>query len=106
MHMKLSFLIAPLVVFVWAAQVWPACCVPVSAEEVRSKKNVLFIAVDDLRAQLGCYGDGEIVSPNIDRLASQGVLFKSAYCNVPRCGASRASVITGIRAPADIWNCY
>jgi iduronate 2-sulfatase len=85
---------------------WVVCCVPLSAQTLSEEKNILFIAVDDLRAQLGCYGDQEIVSPNIDALASRGVLFNNAYCNVPRCGASRASVITGIRAPADIWNCY
>ena len=85
---------------------WLVCCVPLFAQDGNAKKNILFIAVDDLRAQLGCYGDEEIFSPNIDRLASRGVLFNRAYCNVPRCSASRASVMTGIRAPADIWNCY
>ncbi len=75
------------------------------AEET-PRPNVLFIAVDDLRTQLGCYGAEEVHSPHIDRLASQGVLFEHAYCNIPRCGASRASIITGLRAPADIWNCY
>jgi arylsulfatase A-like enzyme len=58
---------------------------------------VLFIAVDDLRPELRCYGNGQIVSPNIDRLASQGVMFSSAYSQVAVCGASRASVFTGVR---------
>ena len=63
----------------------------------RKKPNVLFIAVDDLRPMLGCYGDQQIKTPNIDRLAATGALFEKAYCNVPVCGASRASVLTGIR---------
>ncbi|MHC4230840.1 MAG: hypothetical protein ACYSW0_25670, partial [Planctomycetota bacterium] len=46
----------------------------------RRKKNVLFIAVDDLRPQLGCYGVKQIISPNIDRLASRGLLFERTYC--------------------------
>ena len=58
--------------------------------------NILFIAVDDLRPELGCYGTSIIHSPNIDRLAEQSTLFTRAYCNVPVCGASRASLITGI----------
>lgn len=61
------------------------------------KPNVLFIAVDDLRPQLGCYGETGMHSPNIDRLASRGVVFNRSYCMVPTCGASRASLFTGIR---------
>ncbi len=61
------------------------------------RPNVLFIAVDDLRPELRCYGKQHIHSPNIDRLAASGVLFERAYCMVPTCGASRASLMTGIR---------
>ena len=53
--------------------------------------NVLLIIVDDLRPELGAYGRAHAVSPNIDRLAAEGVLFESAYVQVPVCGASRAS---------------
>jgi iduronate 2-sulfatase len=60
------------------------------------RPNVLFIAVDDLRPELACYGKQHIRSPNIDRLAESGVLFERAYCMVPTCGASRASLMTGI----------
>ena len=59
--------------------------------------NVLFIAVDDLRPELNSYGVHQIKSPNIDRLASEGLTFNRAYCNVPVCGASRASLLTGIK---------
>lgn len=62
--------------------------------------NILFIAVDDLRPQLNCYGKSEMVSPNIDRIAERGVLFERAYCMVPTCGASRASLLTGVRPSA------
>ena len=65
------------------------------------KPNVLFLAVDDLRPQLGCYGRKQMVSPNIDRLASEGVLFERAFCMVPTCGASRASLMSGIRPARD-----
>ena len=61
-----------------------------------STPNILFIAVDDLRPELGCYGNTQIVSPNIDRLAASGTVFKEAYCQVPVCGASRASLMTGL----------
>ena len=61
------------------------------------RPNVLFIAVDDLRPELACYGRQHIHSPHIDRLARSGVLFERAYCMVPTCGASRASLMTGMR---------
>lgn len=65
------------------------------------KNNFLFIIVDDLRPELGCYGNQQVISPNIDRLAESGTLFSNAYCNVPVCGASRASVMTGLRPSKD-----
>jgi arylsulfatase A-like enzyme len=58
--------------------------------------NVLFIAIDDLRPELGCYGAPQIKSPNIDKFAKEAVVFNRAYCNVPVCGASRASLLTSI----------
>jgi iduronate 2-sulfatase len=65
------------------------------AEET-SKPNVLFIAVDDLRPLLGCYGNVQMKTPHIDRLARQGVLFERAYCQFAACGPTRASVLTGM----------
>lgn len=59
------------------------------------RPNILFIAVDDLRPELGCYGNSYIHSPNIDKLASRGRLFLNHYVNVPTCGASRYSMLTG-----------
>lgn len=62
-----------------------------------SRPNILFIAIDDLRPELGSYGRDHIKSPNIDRLAGEGLLFERAYTSVPTCGASRASLMTGVR---------
>lgn len=61
--------------------------------------NVLFIAIDDLRDELGCYGHDHVQSPNLDRLASEGMLFINHFVHVLTCGASRYSLLTG-RAPA------
>ena len=65
--------------------------------QARQKPNVLFIAVDDLRPALGCYGDETAVTPNIDALARKGVLFQRAYCQQAVCSPSRLSLITGRR---------
>jgi arylsulfatase A-like enzyme len=63
----------------------------------KKKPNILFIAVDDLRPQLGCYGFSQMKSPNIDRLAGSGVLFERAYCQQAVCLPSRISLMTGLR---------
>jgi iduronate 2-sulfatase len=61
------------------------------------KPNVLLICVDDLKPILGCYGDTQIKSPNIDALAKRSVLFESAYCNQAVCAPSRNSLMTSLR---------
>ncbi len=67
------------------------------AADEASRPNVLFIAVDDLRVELGCYGNTIVKSPNLDRLASRGLLFERAYCQQALCNPSRASLLTGLR---------
>jgi arylsulfatase A-like enzyme len=73
--------------------------------QAQEKKNVLFIAVDDLKPVLGCYGAEQIKTPNIDRLAKQGVVFTNNHCQQAVCAPSRASLLTGVRPDSTkVWD--
>ena len=62
------------------------------------KKNVLFLAIDDLNDWIGCLGGHpQVKTPNLDRLAARGTLFTNAHCQAPVCNPSRTSVLLGLR---------
>lgn len=61
------------------------------------RPNILFIAADDLRPELGCYGSEIAITPHLDALAADGLLFTRAYCQQAICSPSRASLMTGAR---------
>jgi iduronate 2-sulfatase len=71
-------------------------CKHMELELMPQKPNVLLFYIDDLRPELASFGATHIHSPNIDALAAKGIKFTNAYCNVPVCGASRASMLTGM----------
>lgn len=70
--------------------------VPSDVMTHKNQYNVLFIAIDDLKPSLNCYGESQIISPNIDKLAERGVVFRNAYCQWAVCGPSRASLMSGL----------
>jgi iduronate 2-sulfatase len=70
-----------------------------------TKPNILFIAIDDLKPELGCYGNKIVKTPNIDRLAKMGTVFMSNYCQQAVCGPTRASLMTGMRPDVTkVWD--
>lgn len=81
-------------VLVTALLLIPAAALPAT------RLNVLFIAVDDLGNLLGPVGHPGFKTPHLDRLAATGVRFDRAYCQIPLCNPSRASVLTGLRPDA------
>jgi iduronate 2-sulfatase len=74
-------------------------------EPGRKLPNILFIPVDDLRPELGCYGNEFIQTPNIDKLATNGITFTRTYCQQAVCNPSRASLLTGLRPDSiQVWD--
>jgi len=73
--------------------------------QTTTKPNILFIAVDDLKPILGCYGNTLVKTPNIDRLANMGTVFTRNYCQQSVCGPTRASLMTGMRPDyTKVWD--
>ncbi len=94
---RLAFFLLACIAFVIRLPNLPICA--------QDRPNVLFIAVDDMRCDLGCYGADYVHSPNIDRLAESGVLFERAYCQQALCNPSRASLMTGLRPDSTrVWD--
>ena len=77
-----------------------------SFSQENNKPNVLLLYMDDLRPELSSYGANYIYSPNIDMLSKKGVQFNEAYANIAVCGASRASMLTGIYPGRDYFIDY
>ncbi|MDB4293496.1 sulfatase [Maribacter sp.] len=90
--MRMQLILLGLVVFLSGCKEEKAV-----VEAPKKKLNVLFIAVDDLRPELGAYGSEIAITPNIDALAGGGLLFENAYCQQAICSPSRASLMTGSR---------
>ena len=74
------------------------------SQEQSEKQNILFISIDDFRPKISSYGETKMITPNIDKLASEGLQFNNAYTNIAVCGASRASLMTGIRPSLNRFN--
>jgi len=90
--MTIKTILRWIVILTWVVTL--SACV---SDTGRHQPNILFIMVDDLRPQFAAYGRNGMITPTLDRLATEGVVFKRAFVNVPVCGASRASLMTGLR---------
>ncbi|WP_170226983.1 sulfatase [Luteibaculum oceani] len=79
-------------------------CQNIEVKETQ-KPNIIFISVDDLRPDLGAYGNPHIKTPNIDAFAEEALLLENAYCQAAVCAPSRASLMQGIRPDSTkVWH--
>jgi len=91
--------------YLFAALVTLVALVLPAAPAFAIRPNVLFIAVDDLRPELGCYGNPVVKSPHLDRLAARGLVFTRAYCQQAVCSPSRTAILTGLRPDTTrVWD--
>ena len=81
-------------------------CQPFLGQNDKKNHNFLFISVDDFRPEINSYGAKKMITPNIDKLGSEGIQFNNAFTNIAVCGASRASLMTGIRPSQSRFNDY
>ena len=106
--MKESLLNYKLIIVVFATLIFSGCKSKIKDNEVaqnsktrevfeKTKHNILFISIDDFKPFVNKFGATKAITPNIDKLASESVQFNNAYTNIAVCGASRASVMTGVR---------
>ncbi|MEP2280950.1 sulfatase [Maribacter sp.] len=80
-------------------------CSCYAQNNIKTKPNILFISVDDLRPALGVYDDTVAITPNIDRLAGEGMTFRQTFSQVAVCAPSRASLMTGLRPDSTrVWH--
>jgi arylsulfatase A-like enzyme len=92
-----------LTILLFCATIMPQCLI---SQTGTKKHNILFISIDDFRPKINSYGESKMITPNIDKLASEGLQFNNAFTNIAVCGASRASIMTGIRPSQDRFNDY
>lgn len=90
-----AFLVAAFLVVIGTVSVHA-----IDTESAATPHNVLFIAVDDMKPLLDCYGDKTAIAPAMERIASGGTIFSNAQCQWPVCGPSRASLMTSLRPEA------
>jgi iduronate 2-sulfatase len=81
----------------WAALAFVGCSSGSRQSSRSSRPDVLYFTADDLGARLGVYGNPHAHTPHVDAFANESLLFERCYCQVAICGASRISILTGIR---------
>lgn len=97
-----NFLHYSLTITLFALFIFSACN---TADRMKERPNVLFISIDDLRPDIGVYGNPYIKTPHIDNFAAQGITFRNTYCQAAVCAPSRASLMTGVRPDSnEVWH--